>query len=494
MYHYLFPSDFIRSSVPARSSAKEDEWQILELSSWYSSSSKYTTAYELCDASIMESADQSGEFYVVGGFMTHYEDSWRKIQKIDANDENKRWIVLENVTIPQYLATTHAGLYLLDNRLYIIAGQVDYGCGHATRAAACLNMFTGDWVRLPDVPEARYAPAIIVSDNRVHLLGGAKPDRITPADDYWILDLDHLEQGWTNGPRLPHTGDHGIASLIDDWIYFYSFEYGNAPLDITHTGVWDRKKPIICPGSHVAQPQVMKIQPKYALSSQWICLSAMPHAVNRATSLVLNNRWIMVFGGMSHVKDDHARNVQLFDTIANQWRVLSPLSEYARSPLVWIEKDQSVLYLQTDATYRRGQTQQAHIIWSQPPKTEKCLFFTRLNCTTRKLARTLFMQTRLQIEMKWNRVFSRIYLMNMPIAIERLRRVWYQLNKIDLTSITLLEAFQIQNLTDGPPLIREDKLLLPRMRAWKKENNTRSISRLARLCHIYQVNVHESVD
>ena len=196
--------------------------------------------------------------------------------------------------------------------------------------------------------------------------------------------------------------------------------------------------------------------------------------------LVFNNRWIMVLGGVSHATDHYGRNVQLFDTITDKWRLLSPLTEYAKSPLVWMDEEQSILYLQTGASFRRAQTQQAHIIWSQTPKTEKCLFFTQLNCTTRKLARTPFVQYRKQTEMKWNQVFSDIYLMNMPIAHERLRRVWNQMNKIDLTSITLLETFQIQNLTGGPMLIREDVLWPTRMQAWKKENDTRSISHLIR--------------
>ena len=273
---------------------------MFELSVWYKSSSTYTTAYQSCDASIIESADRNGQFFVVGGYLPHYGDTWKTIQMIDANHENNRWTVLANVTIPKYVATTHAGLFLVNNRLYVITGQVGYGCGHSTRAAVYLDLSTHNWVRLPDVPEPRYAPGTIVADNRIHVFGGSKTDRTTPAYDHWILDLDHLGQGWINGSRLPFAGDHGQASVIDEWIYFCSFEHGHAALDNTHTGVWDRKKRIVCPGSYIAQPQVMKIHSKHANSSQWVRLSDMPRPVDHATSLVLNNRWIMVFGGIAH--------------------------------------------------------------------------------------------------------------------------------------------------------------------------------------------------
>ena len=472
---------YISSPASVKTASDLDRWDILDISAWFNASTKYTTVYESCDPSIIESVDQQGQFYVVGGYQAHYGDTWHKIQKIDANHQTTGWIELKNITIPDYLATTHAGLFVQHHRLYVLTGQIDYGCGHATRAAAYLDMSTGNWIRLPDVPEARYAPATIVIDNRIHLFAGAKPDRTTPAHDYWILDLDHLTRGWINGSTLPFSGDHGRASLIDGWIYFYSFEHGHSSLDTTHTGVWDRNKKIVCPGSYIAQPQVMKIHLKHAVdSSQWTRLSDMARPVNHATSLVLDDRWIMVIGGISHEADRYARNIQLFDTITNRWRLLSPLPEYGKLPLVWMGRDQSALHLQTRSLFRHGQTQQAHIIWSQQPQTQKCLFYTDLNCTTRQLARTPFLRDRQEAETRWNQMFSYVYLMNMPIAVERLRRVWNELNKIDLTSITMLETFKIQNLTNGPVLIREDVLWPSRINDWKKKNDTRSISHLIR--------------
>lgn len=474
--------------MPLFSSAKfandQDEWQILGISSWSDSTSKYTTVYESCDASIIESADRQGEFYIVGGFQEHYGDTWRNIQKIDANHETNGWIELENVTIPSYLATTHAGLFVQHNRLYILTGQIDYGCGHATRAAAYLDMSTGNWIRLPDLPETRYTPGTVVVDNKIHLFAGARADRVTPAHDYWLLDLDNLSRGWINvtSSTLPYAGDHGRASLINGWIYYYSFEHGHSSLNYAHTGVWNRKQRIVCRGSYIAQPQVMKIDIANHGSSKWLRLSDMLKPVNHATSLVLNNRWIMVFGGISHEADQYARYIQLFDTITNQWRLLSPLPEYSKSPLVWTGKEQSVLRVQTRSSFNRGKTQQAYIIWSQQPLIQKCLFYTDLNCITRKLARTPFLQFRRETEMKWNEVFSDVYLMNMPISVERLRQVWNELNRIDLTSITLLETFQIQNLTNGPVLIKENLLWPSRIQALKKANDTLTISHFIRSC------------
>jgi hypothetical protein len=464
-------------SITTKTADNIGDFEMLELSIWSKSSSKWRTPYTVIDGFVIDLVDQPSEFYIVGGYQSQISHVWRKIQKLDLNDKNKYWIELENVTIPIHLASSHMGSAVFNGRLYIFTGQQDYGCGPATRASAYMNLSTHQWVNLPDVPEARYSPQVVITNNHVHLFAGAKPDRVTPAFDYWILDLERFDQGWLKGPSLPESGDHGRKALIDDWIYLMSFEHGHSPLQINHTGIWDGKRPVNCPGEYIAQPGVFKIDSKNKKSSsQWIRLSDIPRPVSHAGSVVLNNKFVLLIGGIGPVGDRPVPYIQLFDSHSNRWRLLSPLPGNAKSPLLWINQEQSILYLQACSSSITCRNEQAHIIWSHKAKTERCLFYTHLNCTTRKLQSTPYAKYRRIAELKWINLFSQIYLMNMPSAVERLRQTWYELNRVDLTSITLFESFQVQNIEHVPILIQQDLIWPAKMKMWKAKNDTKAIS------------------
>ncbi|CAF1354111.1 unnamed protein product [Rotaria sordida] len=230
-----------------------DDLDLLELSIWYDSSSEWKTSYLARDSVVINSLDRAGEFYIVGGYESSIHHVWRKIQKLDLTDKNRYWVELQNVTIPAHLASTHMGLSVYKRRLYIFSGQPDSGCGPATRACAYLDLSTHKWIHLPDVPEARYSPQVIISNNIVHFFGGVKPNRTTPALDYWMMNLDQLDQGWIKGASMPESGDHGQSALINDWIYVFSFEHGHARVQINHTDKSDERATSYCSGRHVAQ-------------------------------------------------------------------------------------------------------------------------------------------------------------------------------------------------------------------------------------------------
>jgi len=464
----------------AMTADQNDDFDILELSIWYNSSSIWRTPYAAFDTVVTHSLDRSDEFYIVGGYTSSIRQIWRKMQKLDLADKNNHWIELRNVTIPAHLASSHMSSIVHNRRLYIFSGQLDYGCGPATRACAYLNLSTHQWINLPDLPEARYASQAIISNKLVHLFGGVKPDRSTPALDYWILNLDRLNEGWLKGPSMLGSGDHGQSALIDGWIYIFGFEHGHASLQINHTGVWDGKSPVKCSGTYIAQPDAFKIDSKNIISSpKWIRLANVPHPVSHAGSILLNGNLILLIGGIGPMGNQHVPHVQLFDSRLDKWRLLTSLPITAKGPQIWTNKEQSLLYLQVCSS-KRCTNQQADIIWSHQRKTEKCLFYPIFNCTTRKLRRTPYEKHRQITESKWNTLFSQIYLINMPHAVERLRRTWYELNRMDLTSITLFEGFQIPDIKHAPVLIHEDLLWPQKMNMWKAKNNTKAISNYIR--------------
>ena len=442
------------------SARKHQQMEILELSVWSNSSSDREKSSVTFDVPAVWSIDRPNEFYRVGSYHHDTGPVGRQIQKLDVKEENTSWIELDNVTIPAHLATTHMAVSVDNGRLFIFTGQLDHGSGPATRSSAYLNLATKQWIDLPDVPEARHVPSAVIANNHVHLFGGAKADGQTPSLDYWLLDLDNLDRGWLPGPSMPQSGAHGHGALIDNWIYSFAFGDDHSSTKIT-------------------QPGVFKIHSKSTNlnSSRWIRSSDIPHSVSHATSIVLNERWILLVGGIGPFS--HA---QLFDTYLDHWRSLSSLPTAMKNPLLWMNEEQSMIYLQSSSSSTNCLNYRTHIIWSHQPRTERCLFYTDLACTTRQLQRTPLAQYGQSTELRWTSLFSNIYLLNMPKSVDRLRQAWSELSRMDLTSITLFEAFRIDHMNRTPVLIREDLLWPEKMKQWKAKNDERSIRHHALSC------------
>src|ERR1700722_13185990 len=84
-----------------------DDFDILELSIWYKSSSNWRAPYVVFDSLVHQSQESANEYFIVGGYTASINRIWRKIQKLDLADKNNKWIELRNVTVPTHLASTH---------------------------------------------------------------------------------------------------------------------------------------------------------------------------------------------------------------------------------------------------------------------------------------------------------------------------------------------------------------------------------------------------
>ena len=446
---------------------------ILELSIWFNFSSNWTTSNATCDDALaVRSSDREREFYLLGGFHQSVKEVCRQIQKADLNVENTSWIEINKLIMPAHLATTQMAVTIDHGRLYVFTGQRDYGCEPATRSSAYVDLLRKRWVNLPDVPEARYAPSVVIANRHVHLFGGVKSDRLTPSLDYWLLNLDDLARGWFSGPSMPQSGDHGHGVLIGEWIYSFGFEHVRSTVELNQTDQSNGTQLILCSGKPLLQPNVYKIQLNSSnqRSSGWVRLSDIPHPVSHASSILLNEQSMLLIGGGS----EPVSHVELFNTHWNQWRSLSPLPVPMKNPLLWMNEEQSTLYVRSCSSSKPCLNYQTHVIWSRPPRTERCLFYTQLNCTTRQLRRTSLSQYDRGTESRWTRLFSKIYLLNMPKAVDRLRQAWSELNRMDLTSITLFEAFRVEHVEKIPILIDKNLIWQAKMQMWERNNDTKS--------------------
>jgi hypothetical protein len=241
-------------------------------------------------------------------------------------------------------------------------------------------------------------------------------------------------------------------------------------LHILDLSIWNKSS------SNIAKLNALKINSKAITSAlPWIDLANILHPVRHASFIVLNKNLVLSIGGIEPEGKQKVAYVQLFDSRSNDWRLLSPLPREVKNPQLWTNLEQSVLYLQPCLSSTHCTTDQAHIIWSCEPETEKCLSFSDMNCTTRKLQRAPHSKYSDRTEVKWTKLFSQIYLINLPVAVERLRRSWYELNRIDMTSVTLIEGFQVPDLKTAPMLIREDWVWTTMVKKWKAKNDTTSL-------------------
>ena len=91
------------------------------------------------------------------------------------------------------------------------------------------------WVRLPDLPEIRYAPSAFVDDDVLHVVGGAGPNRQDPRPDHFALPLNPsgrpAKSGWFRVGAVRGDGADSCGSGVVRNRYAYRFggQHGYPP-------------------------------------------------------------------------------------------------------------------------------------------------------------------------------------------------------------------------------------------------------------------------
>jgi len=129
--------------------------------------------------------------------------------------------------LPAGAAVNHAGVASDGKFIYLIAGQIESGYGHGTRASFRYDIAANKWSRFVDLPFIRFGGAAVIVNNVLHYFGGDTADRTTVTTDHWALDLAHPEAGWKRKASLPKGGDHLGHAVIDGIIYAIGGEHGH---------------------------------------------------------------------------------------------------------------------------------------------------------------------------------------------------------------------------------------------------------------------------
>jgi len=260
--------------------------------------------------------------YVLGGFSA----SDRVCSFVDVLDlESARWV--DRFETPSTMAQTHLAFASDGLRyIYAVSGQRGPFCRPAVPDGFVLDTADRTWRTLPNLPEPRYAASMQLWRGRLHVIGGSKPDRYTPATDHWSLGVhegEALEAAWQDERAVPLGATHRASAVVGDDLYLFGGQQGDfVPL----AGDAQRK----CNG----RTQETFLSATFVLAdrrSAWQRLADMPVACSHTEpSVVVIGTSVLLLGGQVY-KDPQTFILKLtdviqeFDTCTGAWRILGHL-------------------------------------------------------------------------------------------------------------------------------------------------------------------------
>ncbi|XP_043817180.1 kelch repeat-containing protein At3g27220 isoform X2 [Manihot esculenta] len=132
--------------------------------------------------------------------------------------------------MPKEMAHSHLGMVTDGRYIYIVTGQYGPQCRGPTARTFVLDTETKQWRDMLPLPVPRYAPATQLWRGRLHVMGGSKENRHTPAFEHWSLavkDGKALENEWRTEIPIPRGGPHRACVVFDDRLYIIGGQEGD---------------------------------------------------------------------------------------------------------------------------------------------------------------------------------------------------------------------------------------------------------------------------
>lgn len=186
-----------------------------------------------------------GVLYQIGGFWT--EDT-KATPRVDALDlTTGAWRRLKDMPGP----LTHANAAVVRDIVWLAGGFEGDHPGPATSKVWKWDPRSDVWSQGPPLPEPRAGGALVALGDALHYFGGYFPDRHTDSEDHWRLVIG--ETTWQRQAPLPNPRGHLSGVVLDGWLYAISGTVGHdpLPLDVTFVERYDpaadRWEPIAAP-------------------------------------------------------------------------------------------------------------------------------------------------------------------------------------------------------------------------------------------------------
>lgn len=168
-----------------------------------------------------------GTLYLIGGFWTVDTKATPRVDALDLT--TGAWRRLRDMPV----AMTHANAAVVGNTVWIVGGFEGDHPGPATTRVWRWDPHSDTWSAGPPLPAPRASGALVAVGSTLHYFGGYLPDRSTDSPNHWRL----VAGGATWEPRapLPHPRGHLSGVFLDGWIYAISGNTGHDPMPIDVT-------------------------------------------------------------------------------------------------------------------------------------------------------------------------------------------------------------------------------------------------------------------
>lgn len=273
------------------------------------------------------------KLYVFGGFTSEMPFVLNQVDVFDLDQD--KWV--EQFPIPEEMAQSHLSACVeADRYIYIFGGQLGPFCYPSTRNCFVLDTQTNQWHSFVALPEERYSLSAHLIDGRIHLFGGSKPDRDTPALSHWsiaVKDGQSLEDKWQEEPlELKRGGPHRGSDQVDGKVYFLGGQEGDVlpvPDDPRYHPDFSLNSDLIYPDTYV-----------YDNSQQLIKRVAdMPVTLSHTefSTLVIGEKILVLGGQLERNKKGDCRIsdvIQCYDTKADTWSVIGHLPYCTKTVVV----------------------------------------------------------------------------------------------------------------------------------------------------------------
>ncbi|KAJ6717355.1 hypothetical protein OIU79_005529 [Salix purpurea] len=136
----------------------------------------------------------------------------------------------ERFDMPKEMAHSHLGMVTDGRYIYVVTGQYGPQCRGPTARNFVLDTKTKQWQDMPPLPVPRYAPATQLWRGRLHVMGGSKENRHTPALEHWSLavkDGKALEKEWRPEIPIPRGGPHRACVVVNDQLLIIGGQEGD---------------------------------------------------------------------------------------------------------------------------------------------------------------------------------------------------------------------------------------------------------------------------
>ncbi|KAF9676451.1 hypothetical protein SADUNF_Sadunf08G0003400 [Salix dunnii] len=132
--------------------------------------------------------------------------------------------------MPKEMAHSHLGMVTDGRYIYVVTGQHGPQCRGPTARNFVLDTKTRKWQDLLPLPAPRYAPATQLWRGRLHVMGGSKENRHTPALEHWsiaVKDGKALEKEWRTEIQIPRGGPHRACVVVNDKLLIIGGQEGD---------------------------------------------------------------------------------------------------------------------------------------------------------------------------------------------------------------------------------------------------------------------------